>query len=135
MEDLDGEEIRIAYTSKLLELNVLLQFFGVSVEGDPYTYEEIGVFASSYENTVLHSYVLFVSDQVLGPLPIVRVIADAIEFIEQCDKGSVIEDLKGISTSYAAIDSDHENPAYYNNAVAKHIQALELIKKTRSNIN
>ena len=131
IEDLDQEEVNFAYTSKLLHLNVLIEFFGVSVEGDPYVYEETGVFASIYENDVVHSYVLFVSGETLGPLPIFRIIADAIAFIEICDKETVKNDLKGIATAYSSIDNKFDNVQYYKNVVFKHTRALEMIKKNR----
>ncbi|SKB96011.1 hypothetical protein SAMN05660841_03299 [Sphingobacterium nematocida] len=105
MEDLYGGGINIAYTSKLLQLNVLIEFFGVSIEGDPYVYEEVGVYASIYEDGIVHSYVLFISGETLGPLPTFRLIADAVDFIEACDQYAVKEDLKGIAMSYSAIDS------------------------------
>lgn len=135
IEDLYQNEINLVYTSKLLQLNVLIEYFGVSIEGDPYVYEEVGVFASIYKNDVVHSYVLFVSGETLGPLPIFRIVADAVAFIELCDEETVKEDLKRIATSYSSINNKNDNIKYYKNAVFKHTKALELIKKSRENLN
>lgn len=135
MEDLYGSEIDIAYTGKLLDLNVLIEFSGITVADDSAVSEEVGVFAHYFENGVVHSYVLFVSGEVLGPLPVVRIIADTVEFIERYGQEMVKENLKAIATFYEIIDRTHDNLKYYQNAVFKHTRALELIKKSREKIN
>lgn len=135
MEDLYGSEINIAYTGKLLDLNVLIEFSGITVDDDPSLSEEVGVFANYFENGVVHSYVLFVSGEILGPLPVFRIIADAIEFIEKYGQEMVKENLKAIATFYEAIDRTHDNLKYYQNAVFKHTRGLELIKKSREKVN
>lgn len=135
MEDLYESEIKIAYTGKLLELSVLIEFFGITVNDDLSIPEEVGVFVSCHENGVVYSYVLFTSAETLGPLPVFRIIADAVEFIESCDQLTVKEDLKAIATSYEVLDKDYGNKKFYQNAVFKHTRALELIKKSRENIN
>ncbi|WDF77151.1 hypothetical protein PQ469_25015 [Mucilaginibacter sp. KACC 22773] len=83
----------------------------------------------------MEQFILFVSAETLGPLPVFRIIADAIEFIENCDRQTVKEDLKAIATSYEVLDKDYDNKKFYQNAVIKHTRALELIKKSRENIN
>ncbi|PWN64134.1 hypothetical protein [Chryseobacterium viscerum] len=133
--DLYSDKINIAYTGKLLQLGVLIEFRGVVFENEPYLPEEILVFANICANGIIHSYVLFVSHEVLGPLPVFRVIADAIEFIEQCKAGSVIEELKQVATSYSAIDKSYENKEYYKNELWKYTRALGLIRKKREQVN
>ena len=135
MDDLFGEKINMAYTGKLFQSNILIEFFGVSVEGDPFIYEETGVFASLKQNDIIHSYVLFVSGETLGPLPISRVISDAVEYIESCGQKSLIEDLKEISTSYELIDANHDSKEFYKNALYKHNKSIEIIENRIRNIN
>lgn len=133
--DTYGDDINIAYTEKLLQRNVFIEFSGVAVSDDDDVSEEVSVSASYRENGMIYSCVLFVSGEVLGPLPVFRIIADAIEFIENCDVQTVGEDLETIATSYDILDKDYENKEYYQNAMFKHTRALELIKKSREHIN
>ncbi|SOD17713.1 hypothetical protein [Pedobacter xixiisoli] len=135
IKDLYNDERRIAYTSKLLKLNVLINFYGVVVEDKSDVYEEVGIFASYLENDIVHVYVLFISDNVLGPLPIFRLVVDAVDFIENCEAGSVKEDLKAISTFYSSLEDSAESMDDYDNAQFIHVRALEQIKIRRQNLN
>src|SRR5215217_8321675 len=104
IQDLNGEEIYFAYTKKLLELNILIEYYGVTTSDDDSISEEVAVFVYCKQDTSIHTYVLFVSDQVLGPLPIYRLIVDAVEFIEHCDAKTVLEEMKAVTTSYEILD-------------------------------
>lgn len=135
IRDLYESETNIAYTDKLLKLNVFLEFFGVAIADDSSIPEETAVFAHHFDNDVVYSYVLFVSAQILGPLPVFRIIADAIEFIEMHDQRSANENLKAIATSYEILDHKHNNKKYYQNVIFKKRKALELIHEKQGNIN
>lgn len=133
--DLYSDEINTAYTDKLLQLGVLIEFSGVAVHNDPHLPEGTSISASLYTDGVVYSYILFVSNEILGPLPVFRIIADAVEFIESCHTETVIEDLKQIVTSYSALNENYQNKEYYENEVWKHTTALELIWKKREQVN
>lgn len=134
-QDLYNSGINVAYTDELLRRKVLIEFGGVSICDDPYIYDEVTVSASYVEGENIHTYILFVSGETLGPLPIFRIIADAVDYIEQCDQINLLEELKSIATSYDYIDEHFENREYYNNELFKHAQTRQLIKEGRVNVN
>ncbi|QEM05015.1 hypothetical protein DIU31_016375 [Mucilaginibacter rubeus] len=125
--DMYESELYFAYTPKLLQLNVFVEFFGVSKNDDDEVPEEVGVFANYYENGEVYTYVIFSSPELLGPLPVFRIIVDAVEFIENSNSHSVKELLKEIATSSEKIDKSHPNNKYYQNALFKYNAAEQLI--------
>lgn len=135
IQDLYSDDISFAYTKKLLDLNVLIEYYGVSSADTDEVWEEVAVFAHLKEGPVIHSYVLLVSNEVLGPLPIYRVIVDAVEFIERCEVKNVVEEMKAIATSYEVLTKAFEDPEFYENAIYMHNKAIELIQLKRTPLN
>ena len=131
MADDDGFDLMIAYNDRLLDLNILIEFAGVAISEDSNVPEEISIHAISLQNDILYSYVLFVSGELLGPLPVYRLIADAVEFIERCNADTVLNDLEQICTSASRYDANYENREYYESIVWKFKTVLELIGENK----
>lgn len=126
--DQDGNDSFIAYTDKLLEYNILIEFYGVATDNYSDVPEEVGIFAVSHFKETYYSFVLFVTDGVLGPLPVFRIISDAIDFIEQCSPDTVLADLEEVSTSTSLYgNKSYEGKDYYESEVWKFKTAMELI--------
>lgn len=126
--DAYGDDLVIAYTEKLLDRNIILEFSGVSVNDDSGIPEEIGIFAIANVKNSIYLFTLFVSGEILGPLPVFRLVADAIEYIESCNKDTILSDLEEICTSVSVYDKNFENKEYYQSLVWKYNSALDLIR-------
>jgi hypothetical protein len=125
----------VAYTDKLLELNVIIDFNGVPISNKVENRDETIVSATLYqEDGTFHDYLLFSSDEILGPLIITRLIIDAVHFIETCDKENVIEELKTIATDYAVVEKNEDNLEYYEITETEYFDALKLIKKSEESL-
>jgi hypothetical protein len=133
--DQDGLDINFAYTDKLLSLNVLIEFYTAVLDDSEENYEEeTAVFAITYTKERSYSFALFVTSEVVGPLILFRIIADAIKFIEHSDKNSLLDDLEEIATGHTTSD-DVENPRdrkeFYENELWKFNTALGLIEEKK----
>jgi hypothetical protein len=128
----DSTSRDVAYTPKLLELNVIIDFKGVPIVNQKDFQEETNVFATIHRDGKLHTYNLFSSDEIMGPLIISRLIIDAIEFIETCDKDDVIEQLKEIASEYFVID---ESTEFYKITRKEYFDAINMISKSLENLS
>jgi hypothetical protein len=124
----------VAYTDKLLELNVIIDFYGVPISNKVENREETNVSATIYRDGIFHHYILFSSVEILGPLVVTRLIVDAVQFIETCDRENVIEELKKIATDYLVVEKNEENIEYYEITETEYIDALKMIKKNMENL-
>lgn len=131
----DGLDITIAYTKQLLAKDVLIEFYTAPTSDDPHdTEEETAVLAITYTKDRSYSFALFHSFEVIGPLILYRIVSDAIEFIENCDKDSLITDLEEIATGYTTsdiLDDPKDRKRIYDSEVWKFKTALELIGEKR----
>lgn len=118
-------ERTLAFTDMLLQASLLFEIDGVCLAENNNTYEEVTIFATYQTPTSYHKYVLFVSDAVLGPLPIFRIVADAVEYIESCDVSTWVEDLKQIATAYetTGVDKDYAQNFELHNQKVKAAKA------------
>lgn len=127
----DGLDKHFAYTDKLLELNILIEFYTAVIDDSEENYEEeTAIFAITYNKERSYSYALFHSVEVIGPLLLFRIIADAIHFIEHSSKGNLLDDLEEISTGHTTSDileDPKERAAYLDAQIWEFKSVLELI--------
>ena len=96
--------------------------------------EETAVFAVTFTEESSYSYTLFHSTEVIGPLLLFRIVADAIDFIEQSDKSSLLEDLEELSTgstSSLTMKDIADQKRIYDSDVYEFKTVLELIEAGR----
>ncbi|MBX3242284.1 MAG: hypothetical protein KIT80_14955 [Chitinophagaceae bacterium] len=133
--DEDGQDIHFAYTDKLLALNVLIEFYTAVTDGSEENYEEETVVAAiTYTEKCSYSFALFHSTNVIGPLLLYRIVADAVHFIEQSGKTSLLEDLAEISTGGTTsdvMDNKADRKRVYDSDVWRFTSVLDLIKQKR----
>lgn len=120
-----------AYTLKLLELGVIIDFRGVPIVNQKDFREETHVFASIHRDGIFYQYTLFSTDEILGPLVITRLIIDAVNYIETCNSENIIEELKEISTGYSVVNKNaDEDINIYNIIFNEYFDAINMIKKS-----
>ena len=104
MVDEDGLDIYIAYTDDLLKKNLLIEFYEAEMEDSI----ETAIFVISCDEVRSYTFVLSVSEEVMKPLQVYRIVADAIEFIAKCNKATVLVDMEAFATGVSTSD-DIEN--------------------------
>lgn len=131
--DEDGLDKYYAYTDKLLARNVLLEFYTAVTDDSEEEYEEeTAVFVITHTGNRSYSFALFHSLNVVGPLQLFRLIADAIDFIERADSDNLLVDLTEISTGSTTsdmVDSVADRKRIYDSDVWKFSSVLDLIKQ------
>lgn len=137
--DEDGIEKYYAYTDKLLAHNVLIEFYTAVTDDSEEDYEEeTAVLAIIHTEAISYSFALFHSYNVVGPLPLYRIIADAIDFIEHSSSETLLADLAEISTgdtSSDMMDDEADRKRIYDSDVWKFNTVLELIRERRKLLN
>ena len=124
-----------AYTDKLLELGVLIEFYTVEIEEDE---EETVVLANTYTKDCSYSFALFHTYDVFGAVPLYRIIADAIAFIEKSTKETLLDDLEDISTGDTTsdtMDNAQDRKRVYESDVWKFNAVVEAIRVRRKFLN
>lgn len=133
--DQDGLDINFAYNDKLLSLNVLIEFYTAVLDDSEANYEEeTAVFAITYTKERIYSFALFVTSEVVGPLILFPIIANAINFIEHSDKNTLLDDLEEIATGHSTsddVENPHDRKNLYENELWKFNTALDLIKEKK----
>ncbi|WP_341836916.1 hypothetical protein WJU16_03380 [Chitinophaga pollutisoli] len=133
--DEDGQDTYFAYTDKLLALNVLIEFYTAVTDDTEENYEEETVVSAiTYTENRSYSFALFHSTNVIGPLILYRIVADAIHFLEQSSKATLLEDLEEISTGGTTsdvMDNEADRKRVYDSDVWKFTSVLDLIKEKR----
>jgi hypothetical protein len=132
MVDEYGLDITIAYNEDLVKKNLLIEYYEVETgEGEDYEIET-GVYVISCDRERSYSFVLYAAPDFIKPLFIYRLIADAVEFIANCSKETVLSDLEQISTGHTTSD-DMGNLAdrkrVFKSEKWKFDTAMELIKQ------
>lgn len=124
-----------AYTDKLLELGVLIEFYTAEIgEGEDDYEEETSVLVLTHTEACSYSFVLFHSYDVIGPVPLYRIIADAIDFIEHSSRKTLLDDLEDISTGGTSSDmmeTEAERDMIYKSDVRKFNSVVDLIRQRR----
>ena len=128
--DQEGRDIFIAYNDDLLEKNVLIEFY----EEDQGDNRETAVFVFSCDNERSYRFTLYVVDDVLTPLVIFPIVANAIDFIKHCNKETLFDDLPEISTHHVTseqFDDKRNSQLIFELDAWKFNTAMELIAENR----
>jgi hypothetical protein len=95
--DEEGSDELFAYTDKLLDLNVLIEFYNAIVDDSEENYEsETAIFAITYDEERSYTFSLFHSTGVTAPLVLYSIISNAIKYIEHSSKDNLLDDLEEI---------------------------------------
>lgn len=133
--DEEGLDEHFAYTEQLLALNVLIEIYTAVLDDSEEGYEEETViFATTYDQERSYSFALFHSTEVVGPLVLYGIISDAISYIEQSNKETLLDDLEEISTGQTTselADTPQLRKKIYESDVWKFKSVIELIKENR----
>jgi hypothetical protein len=129
----DGLDVFMAYTDDLLKKNLLIEYYGVvTADTEEDFEEETAVSIITYDKERCYSFILFAEPSFMKPMQVYRIIVDAIEFIESCDKESVLSDIEDICTGFSTSDdiSDRKDrKRYYELEKRKFDTAMELIRQ------
>ncbi|ALR29262.1 hypothetical protein ATE47_01370 [Chryseobacterium sp. IHB B 17019] len=103
---------------------------GVPLSNKVNNRDETNVLATIHREGTFHQYMLFTSADVLGPLVITRLIVDAVQFIETCNRENVIEELKKIATDYKVVEKNKEDLKSYKITETEYFDAIRMIEKS-----
>ncbi|SIO53981.1 hypothetical protein [Chitinophaga niabensis] len=130
----DSYDVYWAYTEDLLGKSVLIEIYGVYVGYSEVPEDlEVAIIANCLIDDSIYKYYLFSSDNLFGPLPITRFTADAIAYIESCNKNDVLTPLKEICTSWVSYNYK-EHHSLYDKLVREFHTAIELIKEKKGKL-
>lgn len=131
--DENGVDVYYAYTEKLLAHNVLIKFYTAVLDDSEEDYEEeTAIIVYAHTENLSYSFPLFHSVDVVGPLQLYRIIADAIGFLDHSTRDTILDDLAQIATGYSSSDvmnNPEDNKRIYETDVWRFSEVMDLIRK------